>query len=368
MRLLIVSFVPLSPHLGAAQIVLRSAAALRARAHDASTWAPPLITPPVPWWRHTEWRRGQLLRFLKAEGPFDIVDLPPLALDRTIAREARTIARSVQPDGLYFHAEWRESCRTPGKLLRSPLRTTVSFAFGLRLQRAIRKGQRLADRVLCLGSLERDALARSLGKRCGAKAEPAFYVMAPSAEEQRRIAEVRRARRPGRSEAVRFLWIGRWAAHKGPSLLVSFLERRLRESPDDRCTIAGCGPEAERDLPSDLLRDGRIRVLPAFSREELPAMLAEHDFGLFTSVAEGWGVTLNEMLESGMPVFATRAGGVVDLAPYFPRGLRPFPPPPGPIDLSPADDPEAVGYFERFTWDRIAESYERDLLQPARSA
>ncbi len=353
MRLVIVSFAPLSPLLGAAQIVLRSAAALEARGHEAIAWAPTLEVPPVPWWRHTEWRRRDLERFLRREGPFDWIDLPPLALDRGIARLTRTVARGVQPDWLYFRADWSE----PARLLGNPLRTVSSLAYALMQQRAVDRGHRLATRILCLGSLERDRLARHFKG-----ARPAFYVMAPSAAEQRELSAIRSERRPGSPEAVRFLWIGRWAAHKGTARLVQFLDRRLRESPGDTCTIAGCGTEAERRLPQDLLQSGRIRVVPSFSRAELTPLLAGHDAGLFTSVAEGWGVTINEMLESGMPVYATRAGGVVDLAPYFPSGLRAFPPLPGPIDLAEIDDPVTTGYFDRFTWDHIAESYEHDLL------
>ncbi len=353
MRVLIVSFAPLSPLLGAAQIVLRSAAALKARGHKAIAWAPTLESPPVGWWRHTEWRRRDLERFLRREGPFDWVDLPPLALDRGIARLARTVARGVQPDWLYFRADWSDPARFRG----NPLRTVTSLAYGLMQQRAVHRGHRLATRILCLGSLERDRLAPHFRG-----AIPAFYVMAPSAEEQRELAAIRLERRPGSPKAVRFLWIGRWAAHKGTHHLVRFLDRRLRESPDDTCTIAGCGTAAERQLPKDLFERGRIRVVPSFSRAELTPLLAGHDVGLFTSLAEGWGVTLNEMLESGMPVYATRVGGVVDLAPYFPRGLRVFPPPPGPIDLGAIDDPVTTGYFDRFTWDHIAESYEHDLL------
>jgi glycosyltransferase involved in cell wall biosynthesis len=352
-RLLIVSFAPLSTQVGAGQTALLLTAALRVRGHDAQTWAPPLPPPSLSWWYQTEWRRRELERFLAHQELFDWVDLPPLALDRGIARRARTIARSVQPDALYFRADW-----TAGTLLRgNPLRTALGLIDQLAQLRAVRRGHLLADRILCLGSAERDALARHLRRK-----EIFAYRIAPAAEEQRTFAAIRGARTLGSPAAVRFLWIGRWAAHKGTTRLAAFLDRRLRESPDDSCTIAGCGPEAERALPKDLLERGRIRVVPSFSRAGLFEMLADHDAGLFTSVAEGWGVTLNEMLESGMPIYATRAGGVVDLLPYFPHALRPFPPPPGPLDLDALDDPRATGYYDRFIWDRIAESYEREVL------
>jgi len=73
-------------------------------------------------------------------------------------------------------------------------------------------------------------------------------------------------------------------------------------------------------------------------------------------------LSLNEMLESGMTVFATRAGGVADLAPYFPQSLRPFPPP---LDFSPPLPPEnlaANGYLQRFSWQGIAAGYEEQVL------
>ena len=75
---------------------------------------------------------------------------------------------------------------------------------------------------------------------------------------------------------------------------------------------------------------------------------------------EGWGLNLNEMLESGLPVYATRAGAVDDLEPYFPSSLRSFPPPER-IEPAPLEDLEANGYFQRFTWGAIARDYERQV-------
>ena len=68
------------------------------------------------------------------------------------------------------------------------------------------------------------------------------------------------------------------------------------------------------------------------------------------------------MLESGLPVFATRAGGTADLAPYFPTALRPFPPPED-VDFSGTPEDLATnGYFARFTWASVAREYEERVL------
>jgi len=354
-RILIVSFAPLSRRLGAGQLALDLASALRERDHQAVAWALPAPPSTVAWWRHTAWRRRELERHIEREGPFDLVDLPPIALDRNIARLAPSVIRSVQPDWLYFRADWASGERLRGGLLRA----AAHFAFELAQQHAPRRGRRLAGRILCLGSVERDWLARHDAR---VRDKLAAYVVAPSADEQRDLAAIRAERRGRPASGVRFLWIGRWAAHKGTARLVEFLVDRLRDQPADSCTIAGCGSDALPGLPPELLAGGRLQIVPSFSRAELGPLLAEHDAGLFTSVAEGWGLSLNEMLESGLPVYATEAGGVADLRPYFPTGLRPFPPPADdPIDPA-TDDPEATGYYHRFTWERIAEAYERDLL------
>ena len=73
------------------------------------------------------------------------------------------------------------------------------------------------------------------------------------------------------------------------------------------------------------------------------------------------------MLEAGLTVFATPAGAVDDLRPYFPASLRPFPPP-RKIEPAPREDLEATRYLDRFNWAAIARDYERQALLPLLSA
>jgi glycosyltransferase involved in cell wall biosynthesis len=193
-----------------------------------------------------------------------------------------------------------------------------------------------------------------------------WYVNALAPEDQSALAVVRAQRIPRERPGLRFLWIGRWVPQKGTRRLVAWIAERAAIGPLDTFTVAGCGPDAARELPQALLASGRVRVVESFRRPELPALLAAHDAGLFTSEVEGWGLSLNEMLESGLPVFAVRAGGVPDLTPFFARKLRPFPPPP---DLKPdlnlpgaAEDPASSHYLAHFTWDAIAAAYEREVL------
>lgn len=365
MRILLVTHAPLRPEFGAAQAAIHLAAALRGRGHDALAWS----TEPLPaaarswssWW----WQRRRIEDYLAANPPFDLLDLPAVSISRAIAAHPRVVARSVQPDLLYFGAAL-------GAQLRHPRWASLRFAVHLPtlglVSGAILQGWRRAGLILCLGTHETDWMRRRFP---WTREKLETYVDAIAPADQEIFAGIRHSRGRGTSAGpemprpLSFLWIGRWVPQKGTDLLLRFLAERSRTHPEDRFTLAGCGPQAERECPPELIRNGRLRLVPSFPRSALPRLLEEHDAGLFTSVVEGWGLSLNEMLESGLPVFATRAGGTADLAPYFPTTLRPFPPPPD-VDLhglsGPPEDLAANGYFARFTWASVAREYEERVI------
>lgn len=351
MRILLVNHSPLATEAGAAQVTLSLAEALRARGHDALAWSPEPLPPGTRWWNRWLAQRRVLERYVREAGPFDVIDAPALSLGPRLARAALLVARSFQPELLYLADQLRSELRRP------TWRTPFHLAHGAIVSAGVVKGWGRASFLLCLGTVERDWMRQRLPRRAS---RLRVYVVAPPPAERESFATVRRNRRPRTGPGIRFLWVGRWTSHKGTARLVRFLSARAATHPDDRFTLAGCGQEAARDLPADLLRNDRVRIVPAFHRAELPALLAEHDAGLFTSTVEGWGLSLNEMLESGLTVYATTAGGVADLAPYWGDRLRPFPPPAHPAP--PAPEPDLEPYFERFSWPGIARRYEEDLL------
>jgi glycosyltransferase involved in cell wall biosynthesis len=356
MRILLVSHPPLTAELGAAQIALRLAAELRTLGHDAVAWSPAPL-PAGTHWRNLWLRQRRAIeRHVAEHGPFDVIDTPAISASPRLACAGRLAVRSIQPELLYL---WSD---VQGDLRQGPVPSSGAVArtvWAVPRVFAIVGGWRRAATILCLGSRERNWMRRRFPAW---SAKTGVYVCAPSQEEREALLDVRR-RRPDHppGPGLRFLWIGRWAAHKGTRRLLDFLSERLSDCPADTVTLAGCGPAAERDLPSAWLRAERVRLVPSFTRAELPALLAGHDAGLFTSSVEGWGLSLNEMLEAGLMVFATPAGAVDDLQPYFPASLRPFPPPERP-EPAPREDLAVNGYFERFNWSAIARDYARQAL------
>jgi glycosyltransferase involved in cell wall biosynthesis len=361
MRILMVSHPPLSAESGAAQIALLLAAALTGRGHDAVVWSPEPLPAAVRWWDRWRAQRRAIESYATAAGPWDVIEVPGISASPRLARLAPLVAREVQPELLYaadgLRAQLRASTGQAGRaLLHLPYLATFAAA--------LRRGWGRARIVACLGSRD---LHRMRRRHPGWRGKLRSYVVAPAPAEREAFARVRRERRPGAPEAgTRFLWIGRWVAHKGTDRLLAFVRERAAAFPDDRFTVAGCGPAAARDCPPALLAEGRLRLVPAFRREELPALLAGHDVGLFSSRVEGWGLCLNEMLEAGLPVAATPAGGVEDLRPFWEPRLLPFPPA-GEIATTVPEPADLDGYLAAFSWDEIARRYEEEVLLPCAS-
>ncbi|HVT58080.1 MAG TPA: glycosyltransferase [Thermoanaerobaculia bacterium] len=360
MRILLVSHPALVAELGASQVALSLAAALRARGHDARAWSPEPLPAGSRWWNLWLRQRQAIERFAAAEGPFDVIDTPAISASRKLAHSGSIVVRSVQPELRYLFRGIRDDfSRHPSP--RAVAHAVAHTALGSAQGGAILAGWRRARLILCLGSAELAWMRRRFPRWAP---KLGLYFNTLPAEERVALADVRRGRRSAPADTgrgVSFLWMGRWTPHKGTRRLREFVRERLAARPCDSFTLAGCGPAAERELPAEWLRSGRVRLVPAYTRAQLPPLLAAHQAGLFTSEVEGWGLNLNEMLESGMPVFATEAGGMSDLKRYFPSSLRPFPPP-AEVDARPPEDIEANGYIATFSWPGIARSYERQLL------
>lgn len=350
MRILIVSHPPLDERAGAAQVAMNLAASLRERGHDALAWSPAAHIEAPRWWRYWRQQGEAIERFVRSSGPFDVVDTPAISAARLKGLCRTLMVRSVQPELRYLATD------VGSDLIRtaSP-RAALNALLSLSRAAAILAGWRAADHILCLGTLERVWMSRRFPLW---RDKLGTYFNAPGEAERSELASIRQRRiRREMAAPARFLWIGRWSSHKGISRLTRWAHRSLRSRGAGSLTIAGCG-EAGARAAAAALPNG-VRIVPHFSRPELGCLLLEHDVGLFTSTVEGWGLSLAEMLESGMPVWATAAGAVPDLQPFFPNQLRRFPP--DSKVTSPLDDPESSGYMEQVSWPAIAASYEEQL-------
>ncbi len=106
---------------------------------------------------------------------------------------------------------------------------------------------------------------------------------------------------------------GRLAAEKGVSVLLEAMKDVLARVPKARLVVAGDGPErpALERQARDLGIDNRVAFLGM--RADLPRVLAALDVFVLPSLYEGFGLVVLEAMAVGVPVIATRVGGVPEV-------------------------------------------------------
>ncbi|MFM5994083.1 MAG: glycosyltransferase family 4 protein [Dolichospermum sp.] len=340
-------------------MAINLAAALRLQGHDVTLWSPHPMPNLNRWWEHLQTiqlMRLKLDAFLDTQEPFDIIDCFGVLITKKVAKSALVVARSVQPDILYI---LYGLLNPQQKGLKKILLLPFDCFFGLANIFLLLQGWSRSNYILCLGSLELEWMNKWFPWWRG---KLLFYLNALSEDEQIELTKIRLNRHQKDGVGIKFIWIGRWAAHKGIKELVEFILKRAVSNTEDIFTIAGCGTMAEKYFPPELIKSDKLKIIPSFERSELFSLLANHDVGLFTSKVEGWGLVLNEMLESGMPVFATKAGGVCDLYPFF-ETLMSFPVPPQFIPKFLSSSEKLELYYSSFSWQRVAEIYTSQIYK-----
>lgn len=138
---------------------------------------------------------------------------------------------------------------------------------------------------------------------------PWGYFVAPSAQDRLPIAGPK-------PSTTRILWVGRLLRLKRVDAIiraVDALERRRGEPPCNiRLTVAGEGPDRPRleRMVASFGLGHLVEFLPWQKMEDVRGLMRVHDIYVFASDSqEGWGAVVNEALEEGMSVLATRESG-----------------------------------------------------------
>ncbi len=147
--------------------------------------------------------------------------------------------------------------------------------------------------------------------------------------------------------------IARLSSVKGIDVLIKAMPLVLKRLPSVKLLIAGQGPE--EILLKNLTRDLSLTASVHFKNtsQQTQELLAAFDVFVMPSLMEGLGLSVMEAQACGVPVVASRVGGLVDLVQEGTSGY-----------LVPANDPVALA-------DRIIEALEspqqsRTMAQQAR--
>lgn len=107
--------------------------------------------------------------------------------------------------------------------------------------------------------------------------------------------------------------VGRLVPRKGFDQLIRAM--KYIDDPAIFCQIIGAGPEKDhlQDLIDRLGLRNKIRLLGYVEQNAKFQILKNSDLYVLPSIHEGFGVVLQEAMQVGLPIIATKAGGQVDL-------------------------------------------------------
>jgi glycogen(starch) synthase len=162
------------------------------------------------------------------------------------------------------------------------------------------------------------------------------------------------------------LFVGRLAPQKGVGTLVA--AAGLLEDPSAQVLLVGDGPE-RKALERESKRIGyadRVHFMGFVAHERLPAVLAHADLLVLPSIYEELGTVLLEAMQAGLPIVASKTGGIPDVIEDGVNGLLVPPGNPGALaraidrlladrDLARRLSEEARQRAKDYDWEVLAE-------------
>jgi glycosyltransferase involved in cell wall biosynthesis len=141
------------------------------------------------------------------------------------------------------------------------------------------------------------------------------------------------ARATGPGDIVRFVCVARLCTEKGIEPLLRAFARARDQGVAADLTLAGDGPDRARfeRLAATLGVADHVRFRGRFPHSALGAILGEADVFVLASLTEGLPVSVMEAMAHGLPIVATRVGGVPEVVRDLVSGV-----------LVPPGDPEAL--------------------------
>lgn len=117
-------------------------------------------------------------------------------------------------------------------------------------------------------------------------------------------------------EGVRTILVPRRLfAKNGVEFLIRAMPQVAERVPGARALLVGDGPERSRleALARDLGVEGSVRFLGARTHGEMPAVLSSGEVAVFPSLMEATSVAALECMACGLPVVASRVGGLPEI-------------------------------------------------------
>ena len=122
------------------------------------------------------------------------------------------------------------------------------------------------------------------------------------------------SREPAAARTIRLVFAGMFVERKGLLPFLTVLRRWAAANPDCRVEfdIAGDGPLRPQLEAFDGGGHLTVRVLNAVAYDRLPALYSAADVFVLPTLADEWGVVINEAMAAGLPVLGSRHSQAVE--------------------------------------------------------
>lgn len=280
-------------------------------------------------------REGALFACAEGEG-FPVHPVPMRGTwDLASVFAIASLHRRVRPDLVHWHAARAHALGAIAALLAPGPARVLSRRVDFPVRRSV--GSRLLwalpiEAIAAISEGVKDALARSGVDRARVRVVPSGIDLAPFeseiSERDRQALREALGVEPGESIALQSAAL---APHKSQTDLLKAASLAHSRSPRLRVWIAGEGPlRAALEAEHAALGLGTTVRLLGF-REDVPNLLRAADFFVVSSYLEGMGTATLDAMAAGLPVVATRVGGIPEIVAEGETGL-----------LVPPRDPNAL--------------------------
>ncbi len=303
------------------------------RRQRASGWEPHLAAPRDSALLTRTAGEGFAVHPVAMRGTWDLASVLGLA----------AIMRSLKPEVVHWHAARAHAIGAMASLLDPGPARVLSRRVVFPVRRSV--GSRLlyalpVDRIAAISGAVRDALVRSGVDSRKIDIVPSGIEPMPRPDGTRR-SELRLRLGAGEGD-VAAIAVSALAPGKGHGDLLRAMAVAVEEAPGLKLWLAGEGP-----LLARLQAEARALGLePSVQflgfRTDIQALLHAADFFCLATQSEGLGSSILEAMSAGLPVVATRVGGIPEIVEEGGTGV-----------LVPASDPAALaGAMARMAGDR----------------
>jgi glycosyltransferase involved in cell wall biosynthesis len=120
-------------------------------------------------------------------------------------------------------------------------------------------------------------------------------------------------RKEGNTKTI--IFVGRLHPVKGVQYLIESMAIVHQKMPDAKLVIVGDGPERSRleGLAEKLNLNSCIRFEGKVPQENIPQLMHQADVFALSSLSESFGIVNLEAMAAGLPIVATKVGGIPDI-------------------------------------------------------